>query len=654
MARLVRRPHLGLALLALVALSTLIHWLTARRFTGLWIMPDEAIYGERALDFWRHGTLSILHGDGAGYSVLYPIVAGIPLALGKLKSGYDALKLLQAFVMSLTALPVFFYGRRLMRPGYALLAAALALASPLVLYSGLIMTEVLIYPLGTLALLAIAYAVETARLRDQAIALLLIAATVLTRVQSVVLVAVLAAAVIVDSLLVRDRRRLRAFWPVWVVLVVVVAATLVSPAVFGAYAGTISGSYPVGLAAGLTIDHLSYLILETGIAPVAALVLLIAEALRRRSAEPAERALLTVAACAVVLVVVQVGLFASRYSPHLLGRDLALLPPILFLVFGLWLDRGAPRRRVIATPLILGIFVLLALTPWHRLVAANALPDTFGIATLYSLGAQHAATAVAVAALVVLMVIAAAPTSAVRVALPLVVLALLVTSSAVAARDIARRVNYDQKYLVGTPPDWVERAVAAPVAYLYDNEPYWNGVWQVRFWNENVRQVVSLFPSRVPGPLRQRVVRLGPDGALPIDARYVVASNSHTFVGTPVAQVKQTGLTQSGLTLWRLDGQPRLSTIENGFLPNGDINWTAQITVYDCGGGQLELTLLPKKTRSLTISLNGKVVQQVSLAGLPFWNGTVYAPPSTKPEVCVFQLAGQELLGSTRIAFVRS
>ena len=120
--------------------------------------------------------------------------------------------------MSLVAVPVFFYGRRFMRPGYALLAAALALASPLTLYSGLIMTEVLIYPLGAFALLAIARAVETAALRDQAIAFVAIVLALLTRVQSIVLIAVFAAAIVVDWLLARDRRSLRVFWPVWCVL----------------------------------------------------------------------------------------------------------------------------------------------------------------------------------------------------------------------------------------------------------------------------------------------------------------------------------------------------------------------------------------------------------------------------------------------------
>jgi hypothetical protein len=653
LARALRRTDVAIALGGLVAVSTLVHSALALRFTGLWIMPDEAIYGERALDLWQRGTLSILHGDGAGYSVLYPVVAGLPLSLGKLTSGYDALKIVQAFVMSLTAIPVYLYGRRLMRPGYALLAAALTLASPLLLYSGLVMTEVLIYPLGALALLAITRAVETATLRDQTLAFALIGVAVLTRVQAIVLVPVLAAAVIVDSLLIRDRTRVRSFWPVWLVLAAVVAVTLGSPSVFGAYAGTVTGSYPAGLATGLALDHLSYVLLETGIAPAAALVLLIADGLRRRrSVHPAERALLVVAGVTLVFVVVQVALFASRYAPHLLGRDLALLPPMLFLVFALWLDRGAPRPRVVATPLVLGIFLLLALTPWHRLVAANALPDTFGVAILYSLGAQHAATAVAVTALVVLLLIAAAPGRALA-ALPAVVFALLVASSAVAARDIARRVDYDQTNLVGTPRDWVAHAVDAPVAYLYDGEAYWNGVWQVEFWNENVRNVVSLAPYRVPGPLQQQVVHLDNRGVLPIRERYVVASDRHTFVGTPVAHIVQTGIPEAGLTLWRLDGEPRLSTVRRDVLPNGDMTSPARVAVYDCTGGRLELTLIPKKTRVVTFRLDGRVVQRANIGGLPFWNGTVYAPASGGPRVCHFEIDTQTLLGSTRIEFVR-
>ena len=65
--------------------------------------------------------------------------------------------------MSLAAVPVFLYGRRLMPAGLrARSPRRSTLASPLLLYSGLVMTEVLFYPLAALALLAVARAVETA------------------------------------------------------------------------------------------------------------------------------------------------------------------------------------------------------------------------------------------------------------------------------------------------------------------------------------------------------------------------------------------------------------------------------------------------------------------------------------------------------------
>jgi hypothetical protein len=651
MARALRRTGLALALPTIVGASTLCHWLAGRRLVGLWIMPDEAIYGERALAIWNHGRLALLHGDGAGYGLLYPVLAGFPLSGGKLATGYASLKLLQALTMSLAAVPVFFYGRRLMRPGYAILAAVLAVASPLLLYSGLLMTEVLIYPLGALALLMMARAIETTSVRDQVAALAVTAAATLTRVQSVVLVAVFAAAILLDAFLARDRRRLRAFWPIWGVVALAAIVVAVAPGAFGAYADTLRGHYPFGAATGLVVDHLSYLVLSTAIAPVAALAVLLVEAVAGRLPDAGTRALVAVSTCSVVFVVIQVGTFAARYAPHLLGRDLALLPPLLFTVFAVWLDRGAPRPRAVVLPVALLGFALLVLTPWNRLVSINALPDTFGIVILYHLGAAHAAVAVAAVGAVVLALFVVLPRRAVPLLTGLMLVG-LAASSVVASNDIRTRVAFDQRTLVGIPPNWVERATDAPVAYLYDGETYWNGVWQVLFWNSNVHDVVSLAPGRVPGPMPQRVVHAGADGRLPVPERYVVASDAHRFVGTPVAHLTQTDTDVSGLTLWRLDGPARLTTVTRGVLPNGDMVEPARVLAYDCAGGRLELTLLPKSTAVVTLRLDGKVVQRAPVAGLDYWNGTVFVPPAPSAHVCHFEIDGEGLLGSTRIEFV--
>ena len=630
-----RRLLVCAGLTGAVGVSTILQWFAARRIVGLWIMPDEAIYGERALGFWRTGHLSVVRGAGAGYSVLYPVLAGAPLSIGTPATGYALLKVVQALVVSLTAVPVFLYARRAMPGRWALVAAALSLASPTLLYAGFVMTEVLFYPLAAWALLAIARAVATESRRDQLVALALIAAAVLTRTQGVVFIGVFGLAVLLD------RRRLRSFVPVWVVVGAAILTALVLPDALGAYGPTLRAHYPIGLAAGLTWDHFAYLALSTGVAPIAALAVLTA---RRRLLDAEGRALVAVALAAVLLVVPQVGIFASGYAPHLLGRDLAALAPILFIVLALWLSRVDVRDRVLV---VVGAseVVVLALTPWGHLIVPNATPDSFGVVVL-----EHAniTVTIVVVALVLLVLFAAWPRL-----LPFVVLAALATSSIVASDKIASLVRSQQASLLGGDHRWIDHAADGPVAELYDGERYWNGVWQATFWNRRIDDVVSLAPTVVPGPLAQRQERVEPDGRLPLAARYVVASDPHTFVGTPVAHLKQSGLELTGLTLWRLDPPARLSMIERGIQVNGDMTEPGRLTVYDCAGGRLELTLIPKSTRVVTVHLDGHVALRAAIGGLDYWNGTVSVPPSPTPRVCHLVIDGQTLLGSTRIEFVR-
>ena len=647
MAGALRRP--GVALVGLIALSTLVYWLEGRRHSGLWIMPDEAIYGTRAEQLWEHGRLSIFGGDGAGYSVLYPLFAGGPLqTLGSLATGYAWLKPIQALTMSLTALPVYFFGRRVTGPWLALAAAALTLASPLLLFSGFVMTEVLFYPLAALALLAIARAVETAKLGDQLLALVLVAVAVLTRVQAVVLVPVFAAAVPVDALLAGARPRWRRFWPVWTLLALGLAGVAAAPGLLGAYSTVASGGYPAGDALRYAWYHLVYVAVMTGVVPVAALV-----ALLRREENPRARALLAVTASAVPLVAVQVGIFASRYSPHLLGRDLASLPPLLFLCFSLWLARGAPRPRYAASITAVVLLAAIVTVPWNDLVV-NALPDAMGLALLvdHPLGLAPA-SAIAVGAAVLLLGFRLLP----RRYAPLLVAVVGVVfgaSTAVAANKASEAANAVQPSFVGTPRDWIGRTVgSAPVTYVYDGDPSgWPIVWQQRFWNPAIDRVVSITPQSVPGPIPQTQVALPVHGRLPVTTRYAVANDVLSFVGTPVARQPR-GADTFGLTLWRLDEPPRLATVRGNFQPNGDIYGEASYTVYDCAGGRLQLTLLPKSTDHLLIYLDGKAVVDTHVAGQPVWHGTIDVPADHRAAACNFLFQSDNLLGSTVVEFVR-
>ena len=649
MVRALRRSGLVLALPALVGISTLAHWLAGRRLGGLWIMPDEAIYAARAEALWQHGPWSLLHGAGAGYGLLYPLLAGLPLSVGEFSQGYHALKLLQALVMSLTAVPVFYYGRRLMPPGYALLAAALTVASPLLLYSGLVMTEVLFYPVSALALLAVARAVETATRRHQLIALALIVAAIATRIQAVVFIGVFAAAVVVDALLGRAPRRLREFWPVWLVLVGAGIAAVAAPGLLGAYSGTLHGSYPIASSLQLTYYHLAFAVLMVAVVPVAAAAVLFVEAARGRSRDPATRALLAVTACTTVLVAAQVGFFAARYAPHLLGRNLAPLPPLFFLLFAVWLARGASQPLIVGATTAVLVLAVIVFAPWNGLIVDDAVPDSFGVALL-DWDRWAPADTIAIGAAVVLGLFVLLPRR-LSLVLPAIVLGALIASSALASNRISTRVRTDQAALVGDPRDWIDRAAHEPVAYLFDDAA-WNVVWQQRFWNHRINEVVTVGAAAVPGPMTQKSITVPITGRVPIHDHLVVASAINTFVGDAVAH-QSLGLDSAGLTLWRLKGPATLSTVTQNILPNGDMLGEGDIRAYNCQGGRLVLTLLPKATDKLEIDLNGRNVLQRRIAGLPSWHGTIAVPPATHPKECDFRIRGGALLGSTVVAFER-
>jgi hypothetical protein len=630
-----------------VALSTLLHWLAARHVAGLWIMPDEAIYGLRALRLWQHGKLALFGQSGAGYSVLYPVIAGGPLSIGTLSTGYELLKPVQALVMSLTAVPVYVYVRRSAGTLPSVLAGALTLAAPVVLFSGYVMTEVLYYPLATASLLAIARAVETARYRDQLAALMLIVAAVLTRVQGIVLLAVFAAAVLADAAL-HDRRRPARFWVVGAPLVAGAAVVAFRPSVLGAYATTVSRGYDLRNGLGLTYDHLAYLILIVGVVPAAALVLQLADVVRAR-AEPAVRALALVTLWATVFIVPQVGFFGSRYAPHLLERDLAALLPLYFAAFALWLARGAPRPVLASSLTAMGLLAVLVLAPWNTLVNWDAFPDSPGISLLLqSPGGWRPLTAVSVLAAVLLVLFRFVPNVE---AVALAIVALFAWTSVKTAQLVTDYSRGAQSVLVGTPRNWIDNNADKPVAYVYNGDLAGTPVvYEQRFWNQKISRVVSLTPNEVAGPIRQTRAKPQLDGALPIAQPYAVANDTITLRGSEIAR-QDRGPQQNPLTLWRLDPPARIATATAGILPNGDMPGSATVVAYDCAGGSLNLTLLPKSTRRLVVDLDGRPIVSADLSGKLSWSASLPVPRSHGPFPCRFTIHGDALLGSTQISF---
>ena len=184
---------------SLVLLSTVLRTWASRGVPTPWIAPDEQIYGLLGQGLYRDGSLTILGGPTPYYSAVVPAVVGLPLSIGDLALGHSLLKALQALVMSLAAVPVFLWGRSFMAPRWALVAAALTLALPGLAYSGLVMTEAVFYPVFVLAAWATAAALASPTTTRQALLVAALCLAVATRLQAIVLLAVIVTAFVLDA-----------------------------------------------------------------------------------------------------------------------------------------------------------------------------------------------------------------------------------------------------------------------------------------------------------------------------------------------------------------------------------------------------------------------------------------------------------------------
>ena len=646
-------------LAALVLVSAALRFAAASGMPTPWITPDETLYGILGRSLWLDGELAVAGEPVPFYSFLHPLLVGLPLALWEGVTGYRVAQALSALAMSAAALPVFLWGRGLMRPGWALAAAALTVAIPGVALSGLLMTETVFYPVVTLAAWAIAAAIERPTLLRQAAVVAAIAAACLTRPQAFVLVAVLATAAAAAALLLREPRRLLRLWPTaagvagfglaWA------AANLRREG--GGWARTLGGyqsagesAYPLERTIEDVLRHLGGVVWIAGLVPVVALVVLLAQAVRRRP-DAAEAALLAVAASLAAWLAVEVGVVATGFVDALGERYLLTAAPPLFLVLCLWLDRGAPRPRVATLAATAGATLLVLLVPFDRWVREDTIPNAPSFALLWREGMPEAAWVAAgvAAALLVLLPRRLLPV------LPVLLVAGFAAGSVAAADHAEEASERLRVQLVGPEQTWVDAAATSPAAYVYDGEANWNAVWEQTFWNRRIRHVADLPGATVPGPMPQTRLEVRDDGRVsPAPAvGHAVVSSFVELAGDPVAEAPQEGIAQRALVLWRLDGGLRLRSRLTGVQANGDVLSAGRLTVWDCRSGRLLLTLLGKAGAPIEVIQDERLEQTVELqpGGSTFL--AVDARPRRPGGMCTFDVRSVGLFGTTQFRFER-
>lgn len=659
-----RRAQGWAALALLVAVSTAARAFAATRVPVPWIPVDETLYAKLGQSLYRHGSLTLLGEPTGLYTLVYPALVGIPLSLGSLERGYTALKLLQALTMSLAAVPAYCWTRELASRRAALAAAALTLALPALAYAGLVMTEVAYYPVLVLAAWASARALAEPSLGRQVSAAAALMLACATRLQAVVLpVAFLGAAALI-AFVERRRGLLVRLGPTWVAFGVIASVWLVwrlvrGVPVLGAYQAAADSSYGVGDSLLAIVRHAGDLVLLTAVVPVAGVVLLAVDVLRRRGSAAVERAYVAVALSFSLATLLQVAVFASRHVGYIAERNLVALAPPVFVGFAVWLDRGAPRPRPLASLVALLVLAPVLAIPIESFLSAGSLPFSFSAVALERLLGGHS---LATQELVIFG--AAALAAALVVLIPrrfawslgALVFAALALASIPASLGLVDASRTQQTRFLGPVKDWVDGAEAGPAFYLYDGDRDVDAVWENIFWNDDIRAVYDLPGTKVIGPLAQDELMLWPDGTLrpPPPFGAVVASSNLTFVGERLAEAPQELPGQSALRLWRLDGPPRVALRSSGFQPNGDVYGGAsgQVVVYGCAPGALRVTVLVKTPEQIELRRDGVPWRTRSFEKTQVWRVSIPVPPGHDGhDACTFELRPTALIGTTLIEF---
>lgn len=621
-------------LTAIVAGSTIVRALLARDLVAPFIMVDEIIWSEVARGIADAREPLLRDEPDPGYSIVYPLLISPVYALmDGLVDAYAGVKTLNALVMSLAAVPAFFLARRVVRDGLALLAALMTVAIPSMAYTGTVMTENAFYPLFLAAALALVLVLERPSPLRVVAVLALVGLAFATRVQAVAIAAAVLLAPLV--LAVFDGRSLRSMiarfrWLYGIVAgaaVAILAFQIASGSLLGAYEPVGERSYEIDQALRYLWWHVAELSLYVLVVPLAATVVLVA---RARSLDAQLQAFLAATVALTVCIVPVVSTFASEFSDRIEERNMFYVAPLLCIALLAWIERDAPRPRLLGAVAAVVSALLVVAIPFDRFLTTSAITDTLMLLPLWSLRDRIGEEWIALAAFGLAAALAAAFLLVPRryaLALPLLVLGLWI----LAIRPIWWGTHGFERFSEGAlfqgirtaERDWVDGALPSGQGAAF----LWTGgqtdrltVNQNEFFNRGVGPVYYV-TDPTPGALPETRVDVDPrtgavtlPGGEPVRDRFLLADSSFEPDGSRVAQDE--GL---GVTLWRVR-TPLVSAVKvDGLYPSD--TWSGAEVTYlrrRCQPGRLAVSLssdpsLFLEPQTIVARSNGEVVGRVRL-----------------------------------------
>jgi hypothetical protein len=579
-----------LVLAGVVLAAFVVRLVLAERIATPWIMVDELIYSELAKSFAGSGDF-LIRGTASGFrNVAYPTLIAPAWWADSIESAYAFARAINAALMVLAAIPVYLWGRRLMSPGYALLAAVFVLLMPSLAYTGMLMTENAFFPAFVTACFSIALTLERPTIARQLLVLAAIGVTCAVRPQGFVLLAIYVIALALKLALdlrapdtaggfQHVRGQLVRYAPTALLALLVgggyVLYTSLRGAgletVLGPYGGVVKVEYDLSYASDWIVDHFAELTFSVGVLPLSALIILFGGAVRGWATSAAERAFLAVTASAFVLVVIQVGIYASRFSLRIEERNMFCVAPPLFLAFTLWLARGLPRPALLTIVAAAGPPALLLTLDLKSLLQIGILSDTFALIPLLRAsnaldgGVDTVEVLVLGGAVAAAVAFALLPRRISAAVLPAGVALFLAVWSYSVFTSIRDHSRATLALTQPSDPSWIDRRIGpdGDAAFLYGTsaDPYGEAqiMWQTEFWNRSVGAIYTIgFPD--PASLGGTTAatfdgvtgRITPS-AEAAPARYAVAPPTAQLAGSVVAQ-------EGRLALYRIEPPLRFAT----------------------------------------------------------------------------------------------
>ena len=608
------------ALTVMMLASVLARVWLARAVKTPWILVDEFLYSEQAKSFAEHANYDIRGAPSSIVSYLYPALLSPAWLADSMRTTYSLAKAINSLLMTLVAIPVYLWGIRLAPRRYVLAAVGLTLLLPAFFYTGELMTENAFLPAFVTSCFAIGLALERPTLFRQALMLAGMLVTVAVRFQGIVLLVVLPTAVVlklVFDLLGRDegpRRRvvrnaLLPFWPTAAALAVAGAGYaaykqhqgLGLTSGLGNYQGVVTGGYPIDAAARWTLYHFAELPLAFGFIPACAFLVLLGLALTRASTfSAAERAFVAVTASATILLVPEVGAFASKYSLRIEERNMFALAPLFLLALCLWLSRGSPRPPLITLVAVALPAALLVTIPLLSLLNPSIYSDTFGLIPLLRLSEKLSGGIPLVKKLLIaggvvggLLFLFTPRRFAAPVLVGVVGVFLILTSYSVhgAIRDYSRNLAAGTGVL--DDPTWIDdRVHGGEAGFLYGNasDTFQEAValWQAEFWNRRLGRVYT-FGTAEPVGLPESVVSVDPgNGKLTAadPAAQRDLATTRDFVSDSGTQVTSTASdVHTPFALYAVRPPPRIASSSSGIYGDGWMSSDAAFTSFAGGRG---------------------------------------------------------------------